>query len=136
MNTVLSCLTMRHIMVSSYLNGHCFVSLMISVPVMENGKTRYLSVPVGYRMWTKEESKLKIASRTYQTRNESNRDRKESLCFAVTAGIQKQKSHNCLKNLKIWISSAMSEVTLSCMNCLRNAPERKADPASEEKEFL
>ena len=47
---------------SSYLNGHCFVSLMISVPVMENGKTRYLSVPVGYRMWTKEESKLKIAA--------------------------------------------------------------------------
>ena len=35
---------------------------MISVPVMENGKTRYLSVPVGYRMWTKEESKLKIAA--------------------------------------------------------------------------
>jgi hypothetical protein len=47
---------------SSYLNGHCFVSLMISVPVMENGKTRYLSVPVGYRMWTKEETKLKMAA--------------------------------------------------------------------------
>ena len=47
---------------SSYLNGHCFVSLMISVPVMENGKIRYLSVPVGYRMWTKEETKLKMAA--------------------------------------------------------------------------
>ena len=47
---------------SSYLNGHCFVSLMISVPVMENNKISYLSVPVGYRMWTKEETKLKMAA--------------------------------------------------------------------------
>ena len=47
---------------SSYLNGHCFVSLMIFVPVMENDKIRYLSVPVGYRMWTKEETKLKMAA--------------------------------------------------------------------------
>jgi len=47
---------------SSYLNGHCFVSLMISVPVMEEDKIRYLSVPVGYRMWTKEETKLKMAA--------------------------------------------------------------------------
>lgn len=45
-----------------YLNGHCFVSLMISVPVMENEKIRYLSVPVGYRMWTKEETKLEMAA--------------------------------------------------------------------------
>ena len=47
---------------SSYLNGHCFVSLMISVPVMEDDKIRYLSVPVGYRMWTPEETKLKMAA--------------------------------------------------------------------------
>ncbi len=47
---------------SSYLNGHCFVSLMISVPVMENGVIRYISIPVGYRMWTKEETKLKMAA--------------------------------------------------------------------------
>ncbi len=47
---------------SSYLNGHCFVSLMISVSVMENGVIQYLSIPVGYRMWTKEEIKLKMAA--------------------------------------------------------------------------
>ncbi len=47
---------------SSYLNGHCFVSLMISVPVMENGVIQYISIPVGYRMWTKEETKLKMAA--------------------------------------------------------------------------
>ncbi len=47
---------------SSYLNGHCFVSLMIFVPMMENGVIQYLSIPVGYRMWTKEETKLKMAA--------------------------------------------------------------------------
>ncbi|MDE5753807.1 MAG: transposase [Oscillospiraceae bacterium] len=47
---------------SLYLNGHCFVGLMISVPVMENGIIKYLSVPVGYRMWTKEETKLEMAA--------------------------------------------------------------------------
>ena len=30
--------------------------------IMENDKIRYLSVPVGYRMWTKEETKLKMAA--------------------------------------------------------------------------
>ena len=47
---------------SSYLNGHCFVSLMISVPVMEDDKIRSLSVPVGYHIWTQEETKLKMAA--------------------------------------------------------------------------
>ena len=47
---------------SSYLNGHCFVSLLICVPVWNNGKISYLSVPLGYRMWQKTESKLSLAS--------------------------------------------------------------------------
>ena len=41
-----------------YVNGHCFVSLTLSVPVLtqREGKSpliRYLVVPVGYRLWTK-----------------------------------------------------------------------------------
>ena len=43
---------------SLYLKGHCFVSLMISVPIIEKGTIRYISIPVGYRMWTKEKTKL------------------------------------------------------------------------------
>lgn len=35
---------------SLYLNGHCFVSLMLCVPVWKSGKVSYLSVPLGYRM--------------------------------------------------------------------------------------
>lgn len=49
-----------------YVNGHCFVSLTLSVPVLsqhagEAPLIRYLAVPVGYRMWTKERAKLELA---------------------------------------------------------------------------
>ena len=50
-----------------YVNGHCFVSLTLSVPVLNQheGKApliRYLAVPVGYRMWTKEQTKLTVGT--------------------------------------------------------------------------
>ena len=50
-----------------YVNGHCFVSLTLSVPVssQREGKAlliRYLAIPIGYRMWTKERTKLELAS--------------------------------------------------------------------------
>ena len=47
---------------SNYLNGHCFVSIMLSIPIFDNGVIRYLSFPVGYRMWTKEKTKLAMAA--------------------------------------------------------------------------
>lgn len=47
---------------SNYLNGHCFVSLMLCVPVWRDNRIVYLSVPLGYRMWQKEESKLELAA--------------------------------------------------------------------------
>ena len=47
---------------SSYLNGHCFVSLMLCVPVWKQGKISYLSIPLGYRMWDKSKSKLQLAA--------------------------------------------------------------------------
>ena len=47
---------------SSYLNGHCFVSVMVCVPVWNKGRIHYLSVPLGYRMWQKKESKLELAA--------------------------------------------------------------------------
>ena len=47
---------------SYYLNGHCMVSLLLSFPVYQNGKILYLSVPVGYRLWDKETSKLALAA--------------------------------------------------------------------------
>jgi hypothetical protein len=47
---------------SNYLNGHCFVSLMLCVPVWSRNRVSYLAVPLGYRMWQKKESKLELAS--------------------------------------------------------------------------
>ena len=47
---------------SNYLNGHCFVSIMLCVPVWNRDKVSYLSVPLGYRMWQKKESKLELAA--------------------------------------------------------------------------
>ena len=49
-----------------YVNGHCFVSLTLSVPVLRPREgnaplIRYLAIPVGYRMWTKERTKLELA---------------------------------------------------------------------------
>ena len=47
---------------SNYLNGHCFVSIMLCVPVWKHGKCAYISVPLGYRMWQKDTSKLNLAA--------------------------------------------------------------------------
>ncbi len=47
---------------SNYLNGHCFVSVMLCVPVWNQNRIRYVSVPLGYRMWQKKESKLELAA--------------------------------------------------------------------------
>lgn len=47
---------------SNYLNGHCFVSVMLCVPVWNKDKIHYLSIPLGYRMWQKQESKLELAA--------------------------------------------------------------------------
>ena len=52
---------------SNYLNGHCFVSLMLCVPVWKKNRIVYLSVPLGYRMWTKEVSKLELAADMVRT---------------------------------------------------------------------
>lgn len=47
---------------SNYLKGHCFVSIMLHVPIQSADGIVYLSVPLGYRLWTKELSKLEIAA--------------------------------------------------------------------------
>ena len=47
---------------SNYLDGHCFVTLLIMVPVLLGGKVEYISVPVAHRMWTGEQTKLEIAA--------------------------------------------------------------------------
>lgn len=47
---------------SNYLNGHCFVSLIMSISYIESETKKYISFPVGYRMWTKEKIKLEMSA--------------------------------------------------------------------------
>ena len=47
---------------SNYLNGHCFVSIMLCIPVWKQNKCVYMSIPLGYRMWQKDISKLDLAA--------------------------------------------------------------------------
>ena len=54
---------------SNYLNGHCFVSLMLCMPVGGRDKISYLAVPLGYRMWQKKESKLELVSAMARRQN-------------------------------------------------------------------
>lgn len=48
---------------TSYLKGHCFVSLVLVIPVLGPNGPEYIRIPVCHRMWDpdKEESKLKMA---------------------------------------------------------------------------
>ncbi len=45
---------------SNYLNGYCFVGVMLCVTVWNKNRIHYLSVPLGYRMYQKKESKLEL----------------------------------------------------------------------------
>ena len=47
---------------SNYLNGHCFVSVLLCVPVWNSNEISYQSVPLGYHIWEKNRSKLKLAA--------------------------------------------------------------------------
>ena len=47
---------------SNYLNDHCMVSILLSFPVFADGAIRYLSVPLGYQLWDKKQTKLEIAA--------------------------------------------------------------------------
>lgn len=52
---------------SNYLNGHCFVSLVINIPLFRGNQIKYLSIPVGYRLYDKQKTKLEIASSMIDT---------------------------------------------------------------------
>ena len=47
---------------SNYLDGHCMVSILLSFPALAGGLIRYLSVPLGYQLWDKKQTKLEIAA--------------------------------------------------------------------------
>ena len=46
----------------NYLNGHCFVSIMLCIPFWKQNTCVYLSIPLDYRMWQKDISKIDLAA--------------------------------------------------------------------------
>lgn len=50
-----------------YLDGHCFVSLAINIPIFSGKRARYLSIPIGYRLYDKQLSKLEMAASLIHT---------------------------------------------------------------------
>lgn len=50
-----------------YLHGHCFVSLVINIPIFIVRKVRYLSIPVRYRLYDKTQTKLEIVASMIHT---------------------------------------------------------------------
>ena len=46
---------------SNYLDGHCFVTILMCIPVILGGKLQYISGILGHRMWTGEKTKLEMA---------------------------------------------------------------------------
>lgn len=62
---------------SNYLNGHCFVSVMLCIPVWNKNRISYLSIPPGYRMWRKDKgSKLEPAASMIRQLMPEFRDKK------------------------------------------------------------
>ncbi len=46
----------------NYPNGRCVVSILLLFSVLEDCSIRYLSVPIGYRIWYKKQTKMEIAA--------------------------------------------------------------------------
>ncbi len=47
---------------NQYLNGHCFVSLVLNIPLYYKDNVRYLSLPAGYRLYSSDQNKLEMTS--------------------------------------------------------------------------
>ena len=47
----------------NYLNGHCMVNIMLSFPILTDDSIRYLSIPLGYWLWDKKQTKLENGKR-------------------------------------------------------------------------
>lgn len=79
---------------SNYLYGHCFVSLVIMVPMIFEGKVHYVRIPLMHRMWVKEDgvSKIKMASEMIlKVKNKIDRCCKCQLCVLCDSWYPKKE---------------------------------------------
>lgn len=46
----------------SYINGHCFVSLAMSIPIIAGSNIKYVTIPIGCKLYDKTQTKLELAA--------------------------------------------------------------------------
>ncbi len=78
---------------SNHLNGHCFVSLMLCVPVWKGQKISYIAVLLGYRMWKKEASKLDLAASMVRQVMSAFRNKRNVIIFCDSWYVKKNLIH-------------------------------------------
>ena len=107
---------------SRYLNGCCFVSLMLSVPLHAAGQC--LSFPVAYRMWTKERTKLETAAELVRSAM-AVIGTKRQVILCCDSWHRKTAQSVWLTNIRTLLSSATRESTRLFMSFLRRKQEKK-----------
>ena len=93
---------------SNYLNGHCMVSILLSFPVLADGSIRYISVPLGYRLWDKNRQSWKLLPKWCVMLWTALVQTGRCSCSA-TAGIRKDALQALWTNMKTLTSYAMPE---------------------------
>lgn len=52
---------------SNYMNGHCIVSIALTIPIKSSSKTNYITLPIGYKIYDKSCTKLQLATNMIST---------------------------------------------------------------------
>lgn len=124
---------------SNYLNGHCFVSVMLCVPVWNKRKPRhrisYLAIPLGYRMWEKEQTKLELAAAMVRQVMPEFQEKKNVIILCDSWYVKRTMAVlvDEYKNLDL-IGSA--RIILQSTTCRQHHPENLAVRQSAAADFL
>ncbi len=98
---------------SNYLNGHCFVGLILKIPLyFTDGGTYYLTVPIGFRLRKddpEQKSKLKIAAEMIDWVMEILKDYKMVILFcdswypkgAVKKAVKRYKNLDLIASVRV-----------------------------------
>ena len=117
----------------NYKNGHCFVCIVLSVPVAVSSTTkqmRYLSIPLLLRLWEKGgPSKLQIAHDLPLELRDTLNSEETTFCW-LTPGIRKPHcSRSCLSGRSCG-SSVQFDWILPCSICRRSERDSGDAPAN------
>ena len=120
---------------SNYLKGRCFVSVMLCVPVWNNSKVSSLSVPLGYRMWQKTDSKLELAASMIRQVMPDFRKKKDVIILCDSWYVKK-KLVSIVEEYPNLNLIGMHDAILSCMILLKHRLAGGADLQSMENVCL